>query len=159
MNPTYDNARDAAIDSAMKGSIKPSGKGALTPEEKAKCLQLLETYGPPREWSGAVAATLSPEDRALIVRGWKQLSKDERDAVYAKFEAKVEGENVTSPDQETDQEEAAEHGITPENIDAKGKEAAARLDKLLAAGSSKRTSMSDLRDAAVDAAMTRARPK
>lgn len=152
----YEDARAAAIDAATAGRIR-SGGGTLSPEDKAKGIKLLITYGPPREWSGAVAATLSPEDRALITRVWKSLSKEEQNAVYAKFEAAMEGENVKSPDEESDAEEAAEHGVTPENIDAKGREAAARLDKLLAGGP--RKSMKQMTEDAVDAAIASAPKK
>ena len=133
----YIDARDAAIDEAMTAPSKPS-KGALTPEEKARCIKLLAQYGPPSEWSGSVAASMSPEDRALCMRGWKQLSKDEQAAITAKFEAGMA--------------EGAAEEATPENIDSLIEAKAKSLDSL-SAGKSK-PSMDEMRNSAIDKAMS-----
>lgn len=54
-----------------------------------KGIEKLVAYGPPNEWSGAVAGLLGPEGRRELVRLWKSLSSEERKEVLQKFNTKT----------------------------------------------------------------------
>ena len=46
---------------------------------------VLAVMGPPGEWSGAVASIVSPEQRQDLLRVWRSMSAEERNAVTAKW--------------------------------------------------------------------------
>lgn len=47
--------------------------------------KLLESIGPPNEWSGGVAMAIGPENRKALTAAWGKLSPTEKEAVEAKF--------------------------------------------------------------------------
>lgn len=49
--------------------------------------ELLVKYGPPTEWTGAIAAGLGPERRRLLLRTWKSLSSEEQREIHTKWES------------------------------------------------------------------------
>ena len=50
-------------------------------------LKQLKTFGPPNEWSGAVASIAGPEGRAAMQQGWKKMDAGERSTVSQAFRA------------------------------------------------------------------------
>jgi site-specific DNA-adenine methylase len=58
--------------------------------------ELLETLGPPPQWSGAAAAAIGPANRAVMQAAWRELSSSEKKAVQAAFERNfVKGDMVS----------------------------------------------------------------
>jgi site-specific DNA-adenine methylase len=65
--------------------------------DKAKSpRELLETLGPPPQWSGAAAALIGPENRAAMQAAWRDLSSSEKKNVQAAFERNFSKGDMTS---------------------------------------------------------------
>jgi len=52
--------------------------------------KMLESFGPPIEWSGAIAMAIGPENRKALKDAWEALSAEEKKAVQAKFDANMD---------------------------------------------------------------------
>ena len=65
--------------------------------DKAKSpRELLETLGPPPQWSGAVAAAIGPANRAVMQAAWRELSSSEKKKVQEAFERNFSKSDMVS---------------------------------------------------------------
>jgi hypothetical protein len=90
--------------------------------------------GPPGEWSGAVAGTVSPEQRQDLLRAWRSMSAEERNTIVAKWR-----ERFNAPADKTASEgrvtagilHALGHAAAAERVAVGGQRAAAYLRSAL----------------------------
>lgn len=74
-------------------------KAAAMPDPRV--VKQLENFGPPREWSGAVAAIAGPDACKAMKAAWAAMTPEERKPVYAAFERnfdRVFGKSAESPE-------------------------------------------------------------
>ncbi len=65
--------------------------------DKAKSpRELLETLGPPPQWSGAAAAAIGPANRAVMQAAWRELSSSEKKKVEEAFERNFSKSDMVS---------------------------------------------------------------
>lgn len=81
MHPTH----DAYLDELAKNA-RPSAA------------RLLRAYGPPNEWSGAVAGMLGPQGRAEVTKLWRSLSKEEKAKALAAWRKAMREPEKTAAD-------------------------------------------------------------
>jgi len=67
----------------LQGRARSLLKSCLKRDKSAR--ELLETLGPPNQWSGAAAAAIGPENRKVMADAWEELSPADRKVVEAKF--------------------------------------------------------------------------
>lgn len=93
--------------SMFLGAPVDVAKGAaVTP---AKLRELLTVYGPPVEWSGAVASVIGPKLRRELAAAWEAMPTTERDEVQATWEAAMAKAADPDPSAEEDPEEDQSH--------------------------------------------------
>jgi hypothetical protein len=95
-----------AIAAGLKGTSKASKKKAKGGGRKANGSTRsttnqpghlrLRVYGPPRQWSGAVAGLLTASQRAGMQKAWREMTSEQRKATKAAFRAKMRGESASS---------------------------------------------------------------
>jgi len=57
----------------------------VTQDTRTDVPGILSSLGPPGEWSGAVAGTLTSEARRAVLRAWRSMSAEERNTIIAKW--------------------------------------------------------------------------
>ncbi len=91
-----DEARDKANEAIpkLRERKRPAWLAIFESAETAE--QLIASFGPPPEWSGAVGAALGPERRKLMTSFWRKADAKVKERLNAAFQDNFHGEATTT---------------------------------------------------------------
>lgn len=99
MNPDQTMGYDVSHepDELLEGRVTPNSRHSwkvlwpIQAKVTNKVKKMLENFGPPNEWSGAVAAVAGEERRKQMVDAWEEMSESEKKQIQTSFEEKFAG--------------------------------------------------------------------